>query len=156
MLFRRHSLKSLNKSPQMSLGTKQPDLINTAALLTLRYLARGQSYVPGSAERGGRGANSCSSSQGSRVSPYPQAAQRISSPFPCKLLFWESSASLVLITLRWKPINIMCIMCCFFFEEILLLIALGSLPSGFLSAAMKPLPFVGWGQAHKCRQLTIM
>lgn len=145
MLFRRHSLKSLNKSPQMSPVTKKPNLINTAALLTQQWLTHSWSYVPASADRGGRGANSAAVHRGN-VSQNHYTAQRTSYPFPCKLLFWENSALSVLIKLRWKPIRILCIMCwvgfvfvffvdfcccCCFHKEILLLIALRFLSSGF-------------------------
>lgn len=126
----------------MSLGTKQPNLINTAALLTLRYLARGQSYVPGSAERGGRGANSCSSSQGSRLSISSGCTKNLF-PIPVQAAFlgelcFSSIDQAQVETHKYRVHYVLLFF--FFFEEILLLIALGSLPSGFLSAAMKPLP----------------
>lgn len=166
MLFRRHSLKSLNKSPQMSPVTKKPNLINTAALLTQRWLTRSWSYVPASADRGGRGANSAAVHRGN-VSQNHYTAQRISYPFPCKLLFWENSALSVLIKLRWKPIRISCIMCWagfvfvffvgFFFSKRNVTFNCFKIPIFRLFfAATKSLFFMGWGQTHKCRQLTIM
>lgn len=109
MHFSRVCLRSQNKSSQMSPATEQPNLINTEALLTLHFLTWRQSYVLASAECGGRGANSYSNSQG-KCLKIITIAQRISCPFPCKLLFWESSASLVLIKLRWNPRHSVCFM----------------------------------------------
>lgn len=125
----------------MSLGTKQPNLINTAALLTLRYLARGQSYVPGSAERGGRGANSCSSSQGSRLSISSGCTKNLF-PIPVQAAFLGELcfSSIDQAQVETHKYRVYYVLFFFFFEEILLLIALGSLPSGCLSAAVKPLP----------------
>lgn len=149
MLFRRHSLRSLNKSPQMSLVTKKPNLINTAALLTQRWLTRSWSYVPASADCGGRGANSAVVHRGN-VSQNHYTAQRISYPFPCKLLFWENSALSVLIKLRWKPTHILCIMhwvgFVLFFKKKCYFNCFKIPIFRLFFAAIKSLFFVGWGQ----------
>ena len=72
--------------------------------------------------------------------------------FPCKLLFWENSALLVLIKLRWNPRNRVCFM---FFSKRNFVFNDFRIPIfRVFSAAMKTLPFGDWVQTHKCRWLT--
>lgn len=79
-------------------------------------------------------------------------AQRISYPFPCKLLFWETSASFVLIKLRWNPRNSVCFIV--FSKRNFVFNDFSTPIFRLFSAAMKILPFGGWVQTHKCRWLT--
>lgn len=69
-------------------------------------------------------------------------AQRISYLFPCNLLFWESSALLVLIKLRCKPRNSVCFL---FFSKINFGFNDFRIPTFRLfSVAMKTFPSGGW------------